>query len=88
MNNDEIVQILNNVCQLIDGWHGDGTAGTEFDEETRKGASKLLQHFMAEQPPVCICPNPSVARLANCPVHFKGSKWDKDQKPVSSPGLR
>ena len=36
---------LINICQLLDGWHQDGTVWTEFDEQCRKDARELLKKF-------------------------------------------
>ena len=33
--------ILPNVAQLLDGWHQDGTAWTEWDEEVRRDVSRF-----------------------------------------------
>lgn len=42
---DDAINKLTNICQLIDGWHGDGTNWSEFDETCRKDASELLKRF-------------------------------------------
>lgn len=38
---NELVNFLTHVCQLLDGWHSD-ISWTEWDENVRKQASKLL----------------------------------------------
>jgi hypothetical protein len=34
--------LLPNVSQLLDGWHADGTAWSEWDESVRKEVSEML----------------------------------------------
>ncbi len=47
---NDAINKLTNICQLIDGWHGDGTAWSEFDEQCRKDASELLKKFYSIKP--------------------------------------
>lgn len=35
--------VLCDVCQLLDGWHNDGTAWTVWDEGVRRRASELMR---------------------------------------------
>lgn len=41
-NDETLRQLLFEVCQLLDGWHNDGTAWTEWDESVRKRCSMML----------------------------------------------
>lgn len=38
---DEALDVLTDVAQLLDGWHNDGTAWSEWDEQVRKRVSQL-----------------------------------------------
>ena len=40
---DKAVDTLTNICQILDGWHNDGTAWSEWDEQVRKEVSDLLR---------------------------------------------
>lgn len=39
----QIVNVLTNVCQLLDGWHADGTVWSEWDGAVRLQVSSLLK---------------------------------------------
>lgn len=40
---EELRNLLCDVAQLLDGWHQDGTAWTEYDESIRKRVSEMQQ---------------------------------------------
>lgn len=40
---DDFRTIANHTAQLLDGWHADGTAWSEWDEIVRKELSKLMR---------------------------------------------
>jgi len=45
LSSDEICDLRDTLCkvaQLLDGWHQDGTAWSEWDESVRKDVSRLL----------------------------------------------
>ena len=44
---EDAINKLTNISSLINGWHGDGTAWTEFDEQCRKDASDLIRQLEA-----------------------------------------
>lgn len=44
---DEAVNTLTNTCQLLDGWHNDGTAWSDWDEKVRAQVSALLKECVA-----------------------------------------
>jgi hypothetical protein len=37
----DILNVLTNVAQLLDGWHNDGTCWSEWDESVRKDVSRI-----------------------------------------------
>jgi len=39
---DELRDLLVDVAQLLDGWHQDGTAWTEWDENVRRRVAAAL----------------------------------------------
>ena len=43
--------LLIDVAQLLDGWHQDGTAWTEWDESVRQRVSEMLRELVPVQPP-------------------------------------
>lgn len=43
---DELINLLTNVAQLLDGWHTD-VAWTEWDESVRANVSGWLQRLYA-----------------------------------------
>lgn len=42
---DESLNVLTDVSQLLDGWHSDGTAWSEWDESVRGRVSHLQKRF-------------------------------------------
>ncbi len=57
----ELKQVLHEVMQVLDGWHGDGTAWSEYDESVRQSVSKF-QHQLEKQPTIiCYCGSLRVA---------------------------
>ena len=44
---DKAVNVLTNTGQLLDGWHNDGTAWSEWDESVRQDVSELLGECIA-----------------------------------------
>jgi hypothetical protein len=47
---DAVIETLPSVLQLLDGWHADGTAWTEWDEKVRLMASGLLMRAHKYKP--------------------------------------
>lgn len=42
---DELRHLLCDVAQLLDGWHNDGTAWTEWDESVRRRVSEMQRRL-------------------------------------------
>jgi hypothetical protein len=44
---DEVITLLTDVAQLLDGWHNDGTAWSEWDEHVRQQVTITQQKLYA-----------------------------------------
>jgi hypothetical protein len=48
---DDSINVLTDVAQVLDGWHNDGTAWSEWDEQVRTRVTELLKRLYSLKQP-------------------------------------